>query len=351
MRILATLLLAGLALLIRVPGEAKRRPQAEDPVVVALRQPLATGILVIDVAPGSPADKAHIALGDIIASYNERDVPTLQQLEQSLRDSRNLREVSAVVYRGKEAFQATLSTDPLGIEGRAVVKGKGSEPFHRPTRSQPDYGVLAQEGDAWREFFLGRSKVGYSREQWKPEGELLHLESYLRATGAGQDVDLLITGTFRRAEVLDLQSLKVERNGTLFAEGRRQGEEWIGKVGDREVRLRLSATVLPNLALGTMARILPQKRGTCIHFTRLEETEMRLVRGCELYCAGEDTLALPRGTLRASRFEQYRYGELGYTYWVDRDRRLVRAHYGGPSDQLCSREQALSGLPAALRRE
>ena len=54
--------------------------EEQDPVLAALENPQATGVLVISVSKGSQAEKAGVVRGDVIVTYDgkpTRDVPSL----------------------------------------------------------------------------------------------------------------------------------------------------------------------------------------------------------------------------------------------------------------------------------
>ena len=79
-------LLAGTKVVNLTPDLARR-----------LRAPLKGGVLVFSVAPGSPAERAGIAEGDIVLAVNGRSVRTVKELLAAAKNSRRVRDL--VIWR------------------------------------------------------------------------------------------------------------------------------------------------------------------------------------------------------------------------------------------------------------
>ncbi|HEV3474737.1 MAG TPA: PDZ domain-containing protein, partial [Actinomycetota bacterium] len=80
--------------------------------------PVDTGALVIDVAPGGPADKAGIVPGDVILSIGDRDVMSSVDIREAVTslDPEDQVEVRVVHADGGEAtFTVTLGVRPFPI--------------------------------------------------------------------------------------------------------------------------------------------------------------------------------------------------------------------------------------------
>jgi len=259
------LLLACCLAIAVASAEAQRRPRRdpveEDPVAVMLRRPPATGVVVIEVEPDSPAARANLAPGDLIAFYNEREITSLDSLADAIRNAQNLAEVRAVVYRGRTAHETRIATGPIGIVGRAVEKGRGIEVFHKPTPVTLDYSLLGTGNDEWREVFIGRQKIGYSHTTLRRDGEQLQITTRLRSLSGARVTDRVASATFRTGPMLELLAATVQHDGRTVTTGERRGEEWVGKTEAGDVRMKLPPTTLPFLALPVLARMLPRRRG------------------------------------------------------------------------------------------
>jgi len=72
------------------------------------------GVLVTEVAPGSPADKAGIEPGDVIVSLNGEEISTAQQLIQAIHSSEVGQRVEITFWRGdiQKTTSAVLAESP-----------------------------------------------------------------------------------------------------------------------------------------------------------------------------------------------------------------------------------------------
>lgn len=91
------------------------------------------GVLVSRVVEGSPADRAGIEKGDVIASVNSRTVRSPDDLARMVRDGRVGQEISLEVFRRgrSRTVNATLGTRPGSMEETPPAVGgereRGSE--------------------------------------------------------------------------------------------------------------------------------------------------------------------------------------------------------------------------------
>jgi serine protease Do len=68
-----------------------------------------TGLIVLTVESGSPAEKAGILLGDILARFGDKPVHDVDDLQAALRGDNVGREVEAVLLRGGEVVSAKIT--------------------------------------------------------------------------------------------------------------------------------------------------------------------------------------------------------------------------------------------------
>jgi len=59
------------------------------------------GTLITEVAPGSPADKAGLAVGDVIVSFADKEITTAQELIKAIHSSQIGQEVEITYWRGE----------------------------------------------------------------------------------------------------------------------------------------------------------------------------------------------------------------------------------------------------------
>ncbi len=72
------------------------------------------GTLITEVAPGSPANKAGLAVGDVIVSFADKEITTAQELIKAIHSSQIGQEVEITYWRGetKNTTHATLIERP-----------------------------------------------------------------------------------------------------------------------------------------------------------------------------------------------------------------------------------------------
>ena len=86
-----------------------------DPFVIQ-RYNLAVnqGVLVVNMAPGSPADEAGLTVGDVITSINGQETATASELIRAIHSSQIGQAVGITFWRGqnKNTAYATLAESP-----------------------------------------------------------------------------------------------------------------------------------------------------------------------------------------------------------------------------------------------
>lgn len=81
------------------------------------------GLVVMEVVPGSPAAKAGLQHGDVIAQINGKDVTGVEDLIKAIRSAGVGKTVKLNVQRGKEkkSLEAKLESSPVGGLGLAPM--------------------------------------------------------------------------------------------------------------------------------------------------------------------------------------------------------------------------------------
>ncbi len=95
------------------------------------------GALVMDVTKGSPADKAGIKSGDVILSFDGKDINEMRQLPRIVAETKIGKEVEVKVLRGSDtqSFRVTLGelkeeeakADEAGGKDRGTPSSKGEK--------------------------------------------------------------------------------------------------------------------------------------------------------------------------------------------------------------------------------
>ncbi len=119
----------------------------------------------------------------------------------------------------------------------------------------------------------------------------------------------------------------VAPDGTAVLVGEHEGER---------VELRLPARTVPDYALFRLVTRMPFEEGVGRGLDVLEVSELRLRRGEEIVCAGEEELVVGGAPQRVWRFDHTGPAIRPIRYWVDGERRLVRVDLGGKELRLAT---------------
>jgi serine protease Do len=68
-----------------------------------------TGILVANVAPGSPAAKADIRSGDVIRQVNKKPVKDVEDFKQKIETAKDQETILLLIQRGENTLFAALT--------------------------------------------------------------------------------------------------------------------------------------------------------------------------------------------------------------------------------------------------
>ncbi|HTY25090.1 MAG TPA: PDZ domain-containing protein, partial [Desulfomonilaceae bacterium] len=114
-----------------------------------LKEPI--GALIAEVAAGGPADRGGIRQGDIIVSYDGKDVKSAKDLPRMVAETPVGKEVNVTVFRnGKEV--------PLRAKVEELTKERVAVLSHEPAQS---FGMKVDNLSAkWRQQFSIRDKSG-----------------------------------------------------------------------------------------------------------------------------------------------------------------------------------------------
>jgi serine protease Do len=103
---------------VRDVGPADRQPGEPRSTVGA---PAAGGVVVDDVRPGSPAEKAGLKRADLIVEFDGERVRSARQFARLVQETPAARTVTATISRGGERKELQVAPD----EGSSVWRGSG----------------------------------------------------------------------------------------------------------------------------------------------------------------------------------------------------------------------------------
>ncbi len=365
------IVVAALGMLVAMASAYAEEDMVENDlerVEKAMAKPLATGLLVTGVGPGSQAAEKGIAVGDIVTSYDGTPTPTLEALgEAKAKAEAAAKTRVSVTLVGAEGTPRTIELDAgsIGIGASAVEKGKAAGALPPATPFTFDFaGVKEQPHDDWYTFHFGEGpKIGFEHGMLEVKDGHLVMRREVAFDGGEQwgvnHFDVTIQMTL--ASPPRPHRIRFANPATgYWAEGKRQEDgrwhfEWT-KEGEDEgtdtktVSVPRGLPVVPTYLVETLAAFLPRRAGTCWHYRPMVDSSGDAMLPACLIVVAKETVTLATGDVEAWKIEQRQLGgQVGGTYWIDDSGRIVKSLYGMPIALLDTKEAALKGLHEAIK--
>ncbi len=125
----------------------------------------ANGALVLDVSKDSPADKAGIIVGDVITSFDGKDVPAMRKLPRIVADTAIGKKVPVTIWRkkSKKTLVVTIAELKEDSEDKVEDAGKSEEKKEDSvdaTKVILGIGIRNVDSDARKKFNLAKEVNG-----------------------------------------------------------------------------------------------------------------------------------------------------------------------------------------------
>lgn len=350
------MLTAALLLVAATAGEA-RDVGAGGSLDPALADPPATGLLVVRVLPGTPAERNGVREGDVIVAYGSEETPDLPALNYA----KGLVEAGATVkvriVRFDEERTVSLDAGRMGVQILPVKKGVRVEPLPAPSGVVLDLsGVSEEPREDWYALYRDGEKSGLGRIEVSRVGRMVYIATEEVFHGEGEEPELrdhevtvALTATKEPRPVLtvfhdrlnDLTRIAAadedDHGGTTLT----MMTTGAGSDGRRGV-FPLPRRPIPSYALETIATFLPREEGACLRFQPLVEARGDTAMPGALRCAGRREY----GDATAWRFDWHELGSgIVATFWVRDEGRMVGADYGYVRARRTTEEDARTGQP------
>ena len=345
---------------------------AQDPLEAALRDPPATGLLILRVEEGSQAAAKGMRAGDVLVSYDGVEVADLEALRASIGAAAGKAALPCVLVRPSgERVELELAPGRIGVSLSPVEKGKGPGPLPPETGVEFDFSALrdGKPREEWLSFHLGDAteKAGYEHAVLRLEGGKLIVRREVAFDGGEQyglqHFDVTITAIAGATPiavalrfVTPLTGWVGEAELILREDGRRAWRMTSQAPGQPEQGSESTAPdrlpLLPTYFLETLATFMPRSEGACVHFRAVEDGSGELLFPSALVVVGEEKVDLVDGArAKAWRIEHRRLGGVvAGTFWVDGRGRKLKSEFGGGARAfLVTREEALKGVPDRLK--
>jgi len=341
-------------------------------VLSAMKNPAATGVLVTEIGPESPAGTCGLRAGDIIIKLNDKDVRTLTALREQVAEmiaEKFVKERSAkaplLVRRGDDSITIDIPPEPLGVRVIEVQAGIAS-PLNPPT-SEPGSITLAwrELRDLGRDVFLRNVETNGSWLGWQKRSVRQATDDVLAATHElhhvtidGQDAAVArsesINFTIRIGDYLTTPAFVLEVVEIVTQAGpppnttSRSRAVRVGRFFRRDQKSSHECpltTLIPS-AVPLVAAAMPQQKGAVIPLQLMSVRDFIARPGYVLATRGRQ--ALPADALTADskdnpgqawRVDLLHCGAVIESHWFSDDRRLLRADSLG-SAALVSRRVA-----------
>jgi serine protease Do len=130
----------------------KMKSELDETDARALGMSKPAGVLVQDVIPGTPADKAGIKAGDVILSVNGKDVNAANEIQTIIAEHKPGDAVSVKIYRdggtiGKNITLNELPEENLASTDQNVNENEGEEPSENGQVNVAKLGISVQPLD------------------------------------------------------------------------------------------------------------------------------------------------------------------------------------------------------------
>jgi len=314
---------------------------AQDPLEAALRDPPATGLLILRVEEGSQAAAKGMRAGDVLVSYDGVEVADLEALRAAIGAAAGKAALPCVLVRPSgERVELELAPGRIGVSLSPVEKvnlGDATE------KAGYEHAVLRLEGGK----LIVRREVAFDGgEQYG----LQHFDVTITAIAGATPIAVALrfvtplTGWVGEAELI----LREDGRRAWRMTSQAPGQPEQGSESTAPDRLPL----LPTYFLETLATFMPRSEGACVHFRAVEDGSGELLFPSALVVVGEEKVDLVDGArAKAWRIEHRRLGGVvAGTFWVDGRGRKLKSEFGGGARAfLVTREEALKGVPDRLK--
>lgn len=344
-----------------------------DDLELALQSPHATGLFLVDVRAGGPAEQAGLAPGDIVTELGGRPTPDMRALFEITGDGGKEPRAMRGVKRGGAPFTVKVPPGRLGMSGYAVTAGACAWRLAPDATDPPDFSAFAKDSSTWvRTIFPEEGPAGYERVHVKRRGDLVVFDHLTFFGGGKAEQQWAFRSNAISTHRLDalLTTTAVDSIRGTKAEGQarttiRLGDDgtWRGVAtsakGDRtEIEARPRAESALNIfAVPLLALTMPFRAGARRSFPELAESDGTVKARSRLDCLGRFDVAVGGAQVPAWCFAWKHWGEGDSfeRFYVSDDRRLVRIEWG-PHNGNCfceaiTKADAGRGIPKQIRVE
>lgn len=334
-------------------------------------KPSHSGLLITEILPNSQALRAGLKQGDIIVSYNDQAVTSLEALATAKEGVQAGHPCNMIIQRQSRAHNIDILGGSIGCHIYQVSAGKAIQLRPPQTPCQFDIKRIQQNPqilNQWYRFVIDGKHVGYEhiRLEHDPQKHIIRSISEVAFDGGPQwglnhfivSVSCDDQKPFRARSVsfhTPLSDFTASSKRITAATG---GEHWSttydykderGTARSESFNIPLPSDGIPSYVVLQLASLLEREPGACFHFTSLvdgtgqrgmpsalivDKRERLSIDGQDIDCTRCDSVSL-QGTSSA---------------WLDDQHRIVQMQFGPNTfAYVCERKHALQGIRAELK--
>ena len=331
---------------LQAQEKAPSAPEIVKRVESILSNPAENGIVITLIVFGSQAYRQGFQLGDTLLTYNWKKPKSVAHLIELVGKVGEQEEVKVQLLSEGKPRMVSLKPGRIGIDGIPVKKGQPSSSRPDVADYKPDFSTLDALKEAWFAFVQEGKRIGYERHLLKERDGVFWLNAQSIFSTDGETVNMKIDIQVRRESGLPFQKVGyLWGNGDFKIQLVNDGKTISGAIDDYKLQFAAPADVLPTYCSGLLATTLPLEVGAGTRLTLLGEGNATLYYGSALVCRGQKEAEVLGKKVRAWQFEQSSFGKIGNIYWLDDDRKLVKAIFNQGEIHRTTKADALKNLP------
>lgn len=345
---------------------------ALDELELALQSPRATGIFLVEVRRGSPADHAGFAPGDIVTEVGGTPTPDLDSFLKALQaDGKGALVLEGVRHNGAP-FAVELPSGRIGVQGYAVKAGTCAWRTAPDCPDAPHWSAFSRDSSTWLRSSFGKEPAGFERMHVRRRGDTVEFD-HLTHFGGGEGAEQWayrahVISTHRLDPILTTISMECEfgtkgkgqesNRLALGLDGVWRGEGVDGTGAKKKIEEKPTvAAALNTYSVPMLALTMPLRAGARRAFPEVREGTGIVRSRSRLECLGREEVDVNGRRVPAWCFAWRHWGEGPNfeRFYVSDQRRLVRIEWG-PDYAGCwceevTKAEASKGIPKHIRVE
>jgi hypothetical protein len=349
-------------------------------VLLAMKNPEVTGILVGELGPNSLGAAAGLRPGDILTQYEgvKLDNRADEDRAEMLRDAVGKvlidgdkpgadPKVTLVVRRGGKTMVLRAARGPLGVRAMAVEAGVGL-PMNPRASERGSFALAWGEMSGWFKVGGLEGNYGAERQLFGVTGKTATLTVSTRGLGVDGRVEAdgqaagIRMGISDRKETygINIDTIsyidEIESVGARVRGGKVSGEITRKATGIRQsVERPTVPEAVASLAVPSLAAALPKEAGVVMPLAVISETDLQTRLGYALETRGEQPLKMGTEDVKCYVVRLWHLGQVESTYYFSPKRELIYAEtesgLGGVTlTRVESEGEAIKGMVPAGRR-